>query len=476
MTESPLPFEKTDNAEPSRNRVKERAKAWFERWITNGPKVETEFLPGALEVSETPPSPIGRAIIWTIMSFVVLGILWASLSQIDVVAIAPGKLAPRGQVKIIQASELAVVREVAVRDGQRVKEGDLLISLDPTTSEADEENLEQRLIRARCELALQTALEEWKPNQPEVDSLPLPKEATPTLHALYLSRFHQEIEVVRNELDKHKNDLEQLMSQSKRLEQTAVKFREVLSIDSELSSILKDLFAKQVSSRFHWLEAEQQRIRTSQELGATVEQLEENRVAQEGARQAVTMTLSKFRSDVLKKKSEVETEISSLEQNLAKAIRRNTLMVLTAPVSGQIQQLMANTLGGVVEEAKPLLIIVPDGTELEAEVSVLNRDIGFIRPGQHVEIKLEAFPFTEFGSIPGIVDYISADAIQDKDGVLLFACKIKLLKDHFMINGEKIMLSSGMIVSGEIILRQRRLISYFLSPLMKYEKESFRER
>ncbi len=452
------------------------AKEWLGNLLEFGPKVETEFLPGALEVSESPPSPLGRLIIWTIVVFLLLLVLWASLSKVEVVAVASGKLIPRGQVKAIQSSELGVVREVAVRDGQRVKEGDLLISLDPTTSEADELNLSYQLLRAHCELALQDALINWIPSSNGFNDIDLPLNATQTIKELYNSRFKQEVSVLEDSLASIKSDYVRLEAQSQRIEQTAKKYREVLQIDTDITRNLKDLYMKQVSSRLQWLQAEQQRIRNEQDLAATMEQISENTAMRQGLEREMELTISQFRSDALKAKSDIENEIDSKEQELSKATRRNTLRLLTAPVSGQVQELAVHTIGGVVEGAKTLLVIVPEGTELEVEVSILNKDVGFIKPGQKVAVKLEAFPFTEYGFIPGKVEYISGDAVADKDGNLLFLCKVTLLQDYIVVNGERVMLGPGMNATAEIVLRERRLITYFLSPLIKQGKESLRER
>ncbi|HAS88423.1 MAG TPA: HlyD family type I secretion periplasmic adaptor subunit, partial [Desulfovibrio sp.] len=149
---------------------------------------------------------------------------------------------------------------------------------------------------------------------------------------------------------------------------------------------------------------------------------------------------------------------------------------LTAPVDGEVQQLSVHTIGGVVKEAQPLMVIVPERSKLEVEASILNRDIGFVKEGQHAEIKLEAFPYTEYGSIPGEVISVSSDAVQDREGRLTFLCRVKLNQDFIPVNGQKVKLIPGMRATAEVAIRKRRLITYFLSPLMKYKTESLRER
>ena len=175
---------------------------------------------------------------------------------------------------------------------------------------------------------------------------------------------------------------------------------------------------------------------------------------------------------------------------LRKASRRLDLLQLKAPVSGTVQQLVLNTIGGIVQPAQPLMIIVPDGTDIEVEAQVLNKDIGFVREGQPVRVKLEAFPFTEHGLIPGIVESISRDAIdlsqsgaaqRDDRGRpvqpgLVYSARIRLLENSIMVAGRRPTLGPGMSVQAEIKTGERRIIQYLLSPLTRALDEAGRER
>jgi len=170
-------------------------------------------------------------------------------------------------------------------------------------------------------------------------------------------------------------------------------------------------------------------------------------------------------------------------------------MTLTAPVDGTVQQLAIYTVGGVVTPAQQLMLIVPKGNSLEVEAFVQNKDIGFVNDNQKAEIKIETFPFTKYGTIHGTVLHVSNDAIQmesrqaqtndnkissadnrDKPSGLVYTARVQLNKSTMQVEGKTINLTPGMAVTVEIKTGKRRLIEYFLSPLLQYKDESLRER
>jgi hemolysin D len=167
---------------------------------------------------------------------------------------------------------------------------------------------------------------------------------------------------------------------------------------------------------------------------------------------------------------------ASLQQEWVKADQRGQLMRMTAPVAGTIQQLAVNTVGGVVTPAQPLMVIVPTDNVLEVEAMLPNKDIGFVNPGQEAEVKVETFPFTKYGTLHGIITQVSSDAIQDEKLGLIYATRVKLAKDTLQVEYKLVRLTPGMAVTVEVKTGTRRVIEYFLSPLMQATSESLRER
>lgn len=156
--------------------------------------------------------------------------------------------------------------------------------------------------------------------------------------------------------------------------------------------------------------------------------------------------------------------------------KKARLTILRAPEAGVVQQLQANTIGGVVEPAAPLMVLVPQGGDLILEVRVLNKDIGFVREGQTVEVKLEAYPFTRYGVVDGVVEHIGKDAVDVENEGLIFPARVRLLQPSIDLGGRRTALAPGMAATAEIRTGSRRIIEFLLSPLQRRAAEAERER
>jgi hemolysin D len=188
------------------------------------------------------------------------------------------------------------------------------------------------------------------------------------------------------------------------------------------------------------------------------------------------LALADSRHDAFAKLEELEKQNRAQRQELIKASDIAGNQVLLSPVDGVVQQLKVHTINGVVSPAEQLLVVVPKDQTLEVEARVLNKDIGFVRAGQRVSLKVEAFPFTRYGVIEGTVTSISNDAIADEKLGLYYAARVKVQKSTMFVDGVDVLLSPGMAVTAEVTTGTRRLIEFVLSPVMEHVKESGRER
>lgn len=437
---------------------------------------EMEFLPASLEVAETPPSPIGRAIIWCIAAFVILAILWASFGKIDVVAVAEGKLIPSSQVKTIQPFESGVVAKILVRNGQIVQKGDLLIELDTVSSGADMERFDVELNAARLEKARLDALLAWTLALGGRPRLKIPKGADVykvEQEQVYLA---QAAETLLSKLKIYDNEIMRAEAQKQGTKHTTDKLKSILSIITKQTTVHKQLYDQGAVSENEWLQIETDRIKVKQDMLSSQQECQEAEASILLATEKRVQTVSEYRRDLLERKTKVITQIESLVQAFRKASQVNKQHRIIAPVSGKVQQLSVHTVGGVVSTAQPLMIIVPENNILEVEANILNKDIGFVREGQQVEIKLDAFPFTKHGIIDGTLRYVSNDAIQTDNRDLFYSALVDIDQSYIMVNGKEVNLISGMRATVEIKIRKRRVIEFFLSPLMQYTSESMKER
>jgi hemolysin D len=196
---------------------------------------------------------------------------------------------------------------------------------------------------------------------------------------------------------------------------------------------------------------------------------------QEGRSQR-TALVAETRRLALDSLNEAEQKTTTASQELIKAESRGKLMTLAAPVDGTVQQLAVHTVGGVVTPAQPLMMVVPKDNPIEVEAFVENKDIGFVNPGQEAVVKIETFPFTKYGTIEARVTHVSHDAVNDEKRGLIFPARVNLRQATIRVENKTVNLSPGMAVTVEVKTAQRRVIEYFLAPLLQYKDESLRER
>jgi membrane fusion protein, hemolysin D len=435
------------------------------------------FLPAALEVQESPASPIGHWLLGILITLFTLGLLWACLGEVDIVVSAPGKIVPAGQVKIVQAHESGRVATILVGEGERVEAGQPLIRLDPTYADADGLSIHQQLSDVGLHISWRRELAQWLGQQsinrvliagPPLD---LSKDEA-RARALYL-QHRTEITAQLNSLGRERDATreQQTMAVAERL-----KVEATLAILRQRVAAHKALLEKQYGARIHYLEllqAQTELERSIPVLRARERQFLETVAALESR---IRAAMSEQRKNNLLELASLNTQRSALEQELRKSSQRRRQLVLSAPVAGSVQQLVVHTVGGVVTPGQELMRIVPEQVAVEVEALLQNKDIGFVVEGQVAEIKVDTFNFTKYGLIAARVDDISNDAVEDQRLGWVFKTRLLLQRSQIAVEGKAVKLSPGMAVTAEIKTGKRRLIEFFLSPLLRYRQESVRER
>ncbi len=438
---------------------------------------EVQFLPAALALQEQPVHPAPRYILWTIMLFSVLALLWACVGEIDVVATASGKIIPSGKTKIIQPSDVAVVKAIHVRDGQQVRAGEVLVELDGQITGADVERIDSDLLAAQIDSARAAVFLQAIDNNREPASLVgLIPEAAPARQVAAQRWVQSQYQEMRATLDQGEAQIEQQMAEIQAARINVASLKETLPIARQLSADYRRLLDKAIIGKHFWLEKEQSRLNQERDLQMQQARVVELLASKKELERRQVSVLAQARRTALDLLHEADQRVASLTQELHKAEQRNRLTRLVAPVDGTVQQLAIHTEGGVVTEAQPLLAIVPANQPVEVEAMLENKDIGFVRPGQAVEIKVETFTFTKYGVVHGVVHSISGDAIEDEKRGPLYSVLIHLKEDRVQVGGTQFPLSAGMAVRAEIKTDKRKVIDCFLSPLERLVGESLSER
>ncbi|MHA6492983.1 HlyD family type I secretion periplasmic adaptor subunit [Pseudomonas borbori] len=438
---------------------------------------EVQFLPAALALQEQPVHPAPRIIQWTLMVFAALALLWACVGEIDVVATASGKIVPSGKSKVIQPSEVAVVKAIHVYDGQQVKVGDLLIELDTSMTGADVERLNSDLLAAQVDSArAQALLDAIQHNRAPTSLAQLIPQASAEQQLAAQRWLQGQYLELQSTLEQSAATIEQRTAEIQAAQSTVASLELSLPITRELAADYKRLLERQFVAKHAYLEKEQIRLDQERELSIQQSRVRELTAAKKAAQSQQNSVIAQTRRAMLDLQHESQQRAAALTQELKKAQQRDSLMRLTAPVDGTVQQLAIHTNGGVVTEAQPLMVIVPSDQPVEVEAMLENKDIGFVRPGQTVEIKVETFSFTKYGVIDGVVQSISNDAIEDERLGLVYSARIQLKKNTIQVGENLISLSPGMAVRAEVKTDKRKVIDYFLSPLQQYMDESLVER
>ena len=454
--------------------------AWGIRNETNPPgrvADERAFLPAVLELQESPPHPAARATLWLIISLLLITLLWAVLGEIDIVAVARGKLVVSARSKVIQPLQPSIVRAIHVSDGQFVTTGQLLIELDPTISDAESGKAStawiEALLEARRSEALIAALANRRlPEMGQISELrdqPLRiAEANRLMQSQWLE-LQTRLATIDADTTSKSAERETYREQVQKLEQT-------LPLIRQRALDYRDLADKGFVPKHAYLDREQARIEAEGNLRSQRRQVEELTGKLDSNLRQKEATMAEFRRSQENALAQANERVRQAKLEVVKAKQFQKQTQLTAPISGVVQQLAVHTEGGVVTEAQPLLVIVPKEETIEAEVFVENKDIGFVRAGQPASAKIDSFSFTKYGLIECEVSSISLDAIQDEKRGLIYQTRIRLAKSSMQIAGKTVPLVPGMAVTVDIKTGKRRIIEYFLSPLIQYGSESLRER
>ena len=456
--------------------------AWEHRAELAGPQRladETAFLPAALSLQETPVHPTPRRLAWTIMVLFVLVLVWSIVGQIDIVAVAPGRIIVSDRTKVIQPLEASVVKSVLVKDGDRVRAGQVLVELDPTMASADKASVQEQLNAAISEEQRTAALlKALATGQTPTIRFPVRPEPVEGLDAQRQTRalLQSEWQDIKAKLAKLDAEIARRQAEMATVQATIAKLEDTVPMAQAREADFKRLVDQGYISGHATQDKTRERVELERDLSTQRARLAEAQAMLRESEQA----RASFRAETVRqlndRKAQVATKRLQFGADHSKASQRERLTQLTAPVDGIVQQLAIHSVGGVVTSAQPLMIVVPDSPTVTAEVTIANQDIGFVNAGQTATVKLETFPYTRYGTVDARVEVVTADAVTDEKKGSYYPAILTLSQKDMDIDGKRIPLSPGMNITAEIKTGNRRVIEYLLSPVQRAGNESLRER
>ena len=456
---------------------------------------ELAFLPAVIEIVETPASPAGRATGAAIVALFATALAWSWYGQVDIHATAQGRIIPAGKTKTVAPVETATVKAIHVADGDHVAAGQMLIELDPAAPESDVVRLSRERLELQVTVARLRALLDGR------DDFEAPADASAALISMHRQQLRQRLADHRATMEALEHERRQKEAERRGTLADRARLEQTVPLLEERSRTTREMSAKGYESRTEYLKVQQDFIDRRQELEAAQQKLEQDDSAIGNVTQRLAQSEAQFRTEAFTQMADAEQKAASLTQELAKAADRRRLYGLVAPVAGIVQQLAVHAPGAVASQAVPLLMIVPDSEGIAVEAALPNKDAGFVLPGQPVEIKVEALPFTRYGTVPGTVVNVSGDAVQGQDSDFnpqqrrganggsgsstgqtaenqgpVYSVRIKPTASVIRAEGRDVALTPGMAVTAEIKTGRRRVIEYVLDPVMRYRDESLRER
>jgi len=439
-------------------------------------RLQYEFLPAAEEIIETPAAPFGAVVIWLTTILLVFALAWAYLGQIDIVAVGNGRVSTEGSVKVVQSASYGVVKRITAQEGQRVHKGDALVELDKTTAEKELATTTQSLNIARAERDILRRLAMGNGADDIINSAGVSDEAKAVLREFTTSQLalaSAKEQALKGSIASHQRQLQfnqqtkaQLEGEVQKLKDRQVKVKQKLESANAIERI-------RLQNELDTLE---QRIATANSAATSQgQQVLQSQLTLAQAQSQSQVSLAETSSSIGGQVIAQEQRIAELENNLAKAKRALEQTTITVPVDGTILALNTRTIGGVVNVAERIAQIVPDNDLLYVDVTLDNQDVGFVRVGQRVVIKVATYPFQRYGYLEGTVENISPDAIQDEKKGLVYKAKVKLSGANSS-KKNRLKLLPGMSVSAEITTGKRRIIEFFLNPLMTHIDDSLKVR
>lgn len=455
---------------------------WLERKTLGDSTVEQElmqFLPAALEIQNKPPHPLARKVSYAIVVFLLLALVWSYLGQVNIVASAEGKVIPTSRVKKVQPLSKGVIRKILVHEGSYVEKGQVLVELDNTLVQADTAKLLSELNALKItKLISETILESMKAGK--VGSL-----AMPNLRQLGNNSVEGNIDnselLLEQRWQSHLSRYQAIEALITRSEaelnftlSTIKKYQKTIPLVQKKVEIAESLLSKGYIAEMDYLELKLQHVQLMQDLESEQQRKEQNIASINENTLKLNSYIAETHTTYLAEVNDLELQIEALSQELTKTSSLTQQQILRAPVTGFVQQLNISTVGGVVTDAQEIMQIVPKEELFEVQAFLANKDIGFVEKGMSTEIKVHTYPFTKYGVLNGVVKHISSDAIVSEQGELIYEVQVSIAQTNAEKNN--IPLLSGMAVTAEVQTGKRRIIEFFMAPLLRLKQQSLSER
>ena len=434
-------------------------------WQYRDRRLQYEFLPAAQEIIETPTSPLGHIVIWMAVLLLMTAGAWLYFGKLDVVVSGQGKLASESGTKILQSSASGTVVDIKVREGQRIKKGDIVVELDKKVAQQNVESVEKTLAIAKIERSIAKGVS----SSIVIDDINRSGLTEETKQSL-IEKMHAQNDILESRKLLSSTNLTNLQKQLSQLDSVGKDLNDMLTKDKAKEQQINKLMEhgtplQQMQLRSDLNSVRQKISSLESSLSSQKQQMTQVESAIDNAKNQAAVSLNELRATNTATAISQDNKIIELENSLSRARVALEQTTIVAPVDGTVLSLRTNTIGGVVSAAQIIAEITPLEESLVVEATLQSRDIGFVNVGQRVVVKVDAYSFQRYGYLSGVVQSISPDAIVNDKLGLIYRIKVKLDSLKTSKNIE-LKIIPGMNSVVEITTGNRRAIEFLLDPLI----------
>ncbi len=432
--------------------------------------IARQFKSNADAIEEAPVPLSAHAALYSILILLVIGVLWALVGRVDRIVVASGKVTTRTPAIVLQPFTTSRILSVSVRPGDHVHKGQLLISFDPAFAAADEtanihkaHALSMQIERLEAEL---TGAKNFKSDDSDPD------------RRTQAQIFSQDMSGLAAEMAVRDRRISEFDAQLKADNDVVVGLTRQVETARRIVAIRQKLLDEGAGAPLDVMNAETSQIDLENRLKNTsgdAAKIYEQRRETDSERQTF---LEKWRSDRNQQLVQARGDFAEVTQTLGKAKKMSELTELRAPSDGVILEIADRSVGSVLREAETLVTMVPDNSTLYVEADIPSRDIGYVKVGQTVRIKLEAYPFQRYGTLDGILDIVGANSTplkQDDSSKMVYHAQVRINGLPPRLAAQGVSLRPGLVASAEIRAGRRSIASYILSPVLRTADEGMRE-
>jgi HlyD family secretion protein len=432
--------------------------------------VAQNFKPDATAIEEAPIPISAHAALYTVLILLVIAIVWSIVGSLDRIVVAPGKIATRTPLIVMQPFTTSRIQEIKVQPGDHVRKGQVLVAFDPAFAQADVVSLEHK-VRT---LTAETERLEAQLNGIDFVVVPADNRERQTQGEI----FNQEMAAYTAEMSVRDSRVGQIDSQLKADNSAIDGLKQQLEMSNKVVEIYQRLLDQKAGAPLDLMKAQSNSVDVNMRLMNTIgdaRKLAQQRAEIQAERQSF---LDKWRSDHNQQLVQARQDLAEASETLNKAQKMKDFTQMRAPANGVVLEIADRSVGSVLREAETLITMVPDGADLYVEANVPSRDISYLKVGEQVRVKLETYPFQKFGTLNGRLDVLSPDSVPLKENdqtSLVYKAQVRLMDTPREIALHGIRIRPGLVATAEIKTGKRSIASYVLNPILRTADEGMRE-